>query len=307
MDVWRPHGVQGTPVCWALLGYASGYATQLLGRDVQYREVECIGCGASRCRIIGKLAEEWPDHEAFSAVLHEAPLIDEFYELQARVAALESNLTRRRDDDWGPIGSTPVFNEMLAMLDSAAASEVPVLLQGETGTGKEILARRLHDRSQRAEGPFIAVNCAAIPPELIESELFGVEKGAYTGANQSRMGRFERAHRGTLFLDELAELSPRAQAALLRTLQEHQIERVGVQEVKKVDVRVVAATHADLVQQVEKGSFRRDLLFRLNTFTLTVPPLRDRPQVRIPANVTGHSSDRDRSAHRSLAGSGFVS
>ncbi|MGJ7459322.1 sigma 54-interacting transcriptional regulator [Halomonas sp. RA08-2] len=279
VEVWRSRGIQDAPVCWTLLGYASGYATQLLGREVQYREVECLGCGDAQCRVIGKFAEKWSDHEAFSALLREAPLIDELYELQARVATLEGDLARRpRDDDWGPIGSAPAFHEMLAMLDSAAAAEVPVLLLGETGTGKEILARRLHEQSQRASGPFVAINCAAIPPELIESELFGVEKGAYTGAVQSRLGRFERAHGGTLFLDELAELSPRAQAALLRALQEQQIERVGGQGVREVDVRVVAATHADLNLRMEEGSFRRDLFFRLNAFTLTVPPLRERPE-----------------------------
>ncbi|CAM4238503.1 sigma-54-dependent Fis family transcriptional regulator [Vreelandella rituensis] len=274
VDVWRSHGHQNEPACWTLLGYASGYATQLLGREVQYREVTCRACGDDDCRIIGKLAHEWPDHQAFAELLREAPLIDELYELQARIATLESDLARTRDKEtWGPIGSTPVFREMLTMLDRAAPSEVSVLLLGETGTGKEILARRLHDQGQRADGPFIAVNCAAIPPELIESELFGVEKGAYTGAVQSRMGRFERADGGTLFLDELAELSPRAQAALLRTLEEHQIERVGGQTVRNVDVRIVAATHNDLLERVEQGSFRQDLFYRLNAFTLTVPSL----------------------------------
>jgi DNA-binding NtrC family response regulator/predicted hydrocarbon binding protein len=283
VEVWRARGMQEMPVCWTLLGYASGYATQLLGREVQYREVECRGCGDAQCRIIGKFAEEWPDHEAFSALLREAPLIDELYELQARVATLEGDLARRRrEDDWSPIGKASPFLEMLEMLDSAAPSDVPVLLLGETGTGKEILARRLHDQSQRADGPFIAVNCAAIPPELIESELFGVEKGAYTGAVQSRLGRFERAHGGTLFLDELSELSPRAQAALLRALQEQQIERVGGQALRDVDVRVVAATHGDLARRVEEGSFRKDLFFRLNAFTLTVPPLRDRREDILP-------------------------
>ena len=283
VEVWRARGMQSAPVCWTLLGYASGYATQLLGREVQYREVECRGCGDAQCRISGKFAEEWPDHEDFSALLREAPLIDELYELQARVATLEGDLAQRRhDEEWGPVGTAPAFREMLAMLDSAAPSDVPVLLLGETGTGKEVLARRLHDQSQRAKGPFIAVNCAAIPPELIESELFGVEKGAYTGAIQSRLGRFERAHGGTLLLDELAELSPRAQAALLRALQEGQIERVGGQGLVDVDVRLVAATHTDLVKRVEEGDFRKDLFYRLNAFTLTVPPLRERHEDIVP-------------------------
>ncbi|WP_277815006.1 sigma-54-dependent Fis family transcriptional regulator [Vreelandella salicampi] len=279
VDVWHARGKQHEPACWTLLGYASGYATQLLGREVQYREVSCRACGDDDCRIIGKLAQEWPDHVEFSELLREAPLIDELYELQARIATLESDLARSRDQEtWGPIGSTPAFRDMLAMLDSAAPSDVPVLLLGETGTGKEILARRLHDRSRRVDGPFIAVNCAAIPPELIESELFGVEKGAYTGAVQSRMGRFERANGGTLFLDELAELSPRAQAALLRALQEGQIERVGGESVKDVNVRIIAATHTDLMERVAQGSFRQDLFYRLNAFTLTVPPLRERKE-----------------------------
>ena len=277
VDIWRSHGFQAEPVCWTLLGYACAYASHLLGREVQFREVSCRGCGDTECRIVGKLAEEWPDHEAFAEQFREAPLIDELYELQARVATLEGDLSHTQDqEDWGPISSTPAFRDMLAMLDSAASAEVPVLLLGETGTGKEILARRLHDQSQRAKGPFIAVNCAAIPPELIESELFGVEKGAYTGAAQSRKGRFERADGGTLFLDELAELSPRAQAALLRSLQEHQIERVGGESVIDVDVRIVAATHTDLFERVEQGHFRQDLFYRLNAFTLSVPPLHER-------------------------------
>ncbi|GEK48222.1 sigma-54-dependent Fis family transcriptional regulator [Bisbaumannia pacifica] len=277
VDIWRSRGLQDEPVCWTLLGYACAYASHLLGREVQFREVECRGCGDPVCRIVGRLAEEWPDHEAFAELFREAPLIDELYELQARIATLEGDLARSLgQEDWAPVGATPAFRDMLAMLDSAASSNVPVLLLGETGTGKEILARRLHDRSLRNEGPFIAVNCAAIPPELIESELFGVEKGAYTGAVQSRMGRFERAHGGTLFLDELAELSPRAQAALLRALQEHQIERVGGQSLQDVDVRIVAATHTDLIQRVEAGDFRKDLYYRLNAFTLPVPPLRER-------------------------------
>lgn len=277
VDAARVRGNQSEPACWTLLGYASGYATQLLGREVQYREVSCRACGHEECRIVGRLAEEWSDHQAFAEMLREAPLIDELYELQDRIASLESNLARSHDQEaWGPIGSAPAFRNMLSMLDSAAPSEVPVLLLGETGTGKEILARRLHDQSPRADGPFVAVNCAAIPPELIESELFGVEKGAFTGATQSRMGRFERANGGTLFLDELSELSPRAQAALLRTLQEHQIERVGGESVRNVNVRIAAATHTDLPERVSQGQFREDLFYRLNAFTVSIPALSQR-------------------------------
>ncbi|SFI16374.1 V4R domain-containing protein [Modicisalibacter xianhensis] len=277
VDVWRSEGPQPAPVCWTLLGYACAYATHLIGREVQFREVECRGCGDAQCRIVGKLAHEWEDHETFASQFRADPLIDELYELQERIATLEDDIARTRGRaSWEPIGTTPAFRDMLGMLDRVSPSEVPILLLGETGTGKEILARRIHDNSPRVNGPFIAINCAAIPAELIEAELFGVEQGAFTGATRSRQGRFERAHGGTLFLDELAELSPRAQAALLRVLQEHEIERVGGQGLINVDVRIVAATHDNLTDRVEEGTFRKDLYYRLNTVTLTVPPLRER-------------------------------
>jgi len=153
---------------------------------------------------------------------------------------------------------------------------VTVLLLGETGVGKELFARSLHRKSSRSDEPFIAVNCAAIPDDLLEAELFGVEKGAYTGAHQSREGRFERASGGTLFLDEIGDLSYSAQAKLLRVLQEGELERVGGGKVISVDVRVVAATHTDLLDKVEKGHFRRDLFYRLNVYPIIVPSLRDR-------------------------------
>ncbi|MEG0057923.1 sigma-54 interaction domain-containing protein, partial [Hafnia sp.] len=142
--------------------------------------------------------------------------------------------------------------------------------------GKEAFARGIHNSSQRKEQPFVAVNCACIPPDLIESELFGVEKGAFTGATQSRMGKFERAHNGTIFLDEVIELSPRAQAALLRMLQEGEFERVGDSRTRQVDVRIVAATNEDLEQAVKDGTFRADLYYRLNIFPVIIPPLRER-------------------------------
>ncbi|PMR69548.1 sigma-54-dependent Fis family transcriptional regulator [Halomonas heilongjiangensis] len=265
------------PVCWLQLGYACAYSSQFLGQEIQYREVECRGCGDARCRIVGKPAQEWEDHTAFAELFREDPLIDELYELQSRIAYLEDDIARHQGEErHRPIGQSPAFLGALDLIDRAARSEVPILLLGETGTGKEILAHRVHQKSERASGPFVAVNCAAIPPELIESELFGVEKGAYTGAVQSRAGRFERAHGGTLFLDELAELSPRAQAALLRVLQEKQIERVGGQASYHVDVRIVAATHGDLAERVQDGRFRADLFYRLNAYPVLIPPLRER-------------------------------
>ena len=162
------------------------------------------------------------------------------------------------------------------MVKKVAPTDATVLFLGESGVGKEIFSHNLHRLSKRAKGPFIAVNCAAIPEQLAESELFGVEKGGFTGATVSRPGRFERAHGGTLFLDEIGTLSFTAQGKLLRALQEGEIERVGDTQVRKVDVRVIAATNVNLRDAVRDGSFREDLYFRLNVFPVRVPPLRDR-------------------------------
>lgn len=269
-------GQLNEPACWILLGYACAYTSHFAGMDIQYREVECCGQGDHRCRIVGKVATEWPDHEEFSYLFKDAPLIDELYKLQSRIADLELSLSSNTDNMHPALGEAPPFTSALKMIDRGANSEVTMLLLGETGTGKEVLARRVHSMSKRHDKPFVAVNCAAIPPELIESELFGVEKGAYTGATQSRQGRFERANSGTIFLDEIIELSPRAQAALLRTLQEGEIERVGDSQTRSIDVRVVAATNEDLAEAVKSGRFRQDLFYRINAYTVVIPPLRQR-------------------------------
>lgn len=263
------------PACWVLLGYACAYTSHFIGQEVQYREVSCCGQGDQQCMIVGKLASEWPDHEEFSQHFRAAPLIDELYELQSRIADLEQSLGYS-ESRLGALGEAPSFTHAVQMIDRGAASEVTMLLIGETGTGKEMLARRIHDLSPRKNGPFVAVNCAAIPAELIESELFGVERGAFTGAAQSRLGRFERSHGGTIFLDEVVELSLRAQAALLRVIQEGELERVGDQQTREVDVRIVAATNEDLGQAVNEGRFRKDLFYRINAYMVLLPPLRER-------------------------------
>ncbi|MCG8081700.1 MAG: sigma 54-interacting transcriptional regulator, partial [Candidatus Thiodiazotropha taylori] len=174
------------------------------------------------------------------------------------------------------VGSSQAFKDACDMLRKVAESHVTVLLLGETGVGKEMFARALHSISPQEKNPFVAINCTTIPEELIESELFGVEKGAYTGALQSRPGRFERAHGGTLFLDEVGDLSMNAQAKLLRVLQEGEIERVGDTRTRKVDVRVIAATNVDLQEAVAAGRFRSDLYYRLNIYPVIIPPLRER-------------------------------
>jgi formate hydrogenlyase transcriptional activator len=174
------------------------------------------------------------------------------------------------------VGSSEELRKVLRQVSKVAASDSTVLILGETGTGKELIARAIHRRSRRAERAFIGVNCAAIPPSLIASELFGHEKGAFTGAMQRRMGRFELANGGTIFLDEVGDLPPEIQIALLRVLQEREIERVGSSRPIPVDVRVVAATHRDLNALVAEGKFRQDLLYRLNVVPIRMPPLRER-------------------------------
>ncbi len=185
-------------------------------------------------------------------------------------------LKEREEGRHVMIGESPALQEVQEQIARAGASPARVLIQGESGTGKELVARALHAASDRREGPFVKVNCAAIPEELIESELFGAVKGSYTGATESRDGKFIQADGGTLFLDEVGDMSLRAQAKVLRVLQEGEIEKVGGSQTIAVDVRVLAATNKDLPAEVAAGNFREDLFFRLNVVPLEVPPLRDR-------------------------------
>jgi formate hydrogenlyase transcriptional activator len=174
------------------------------------------------------------------------------------------------------VGTSKVLRQVLVQVARVAPTDSTVLISGETGTGKELIARAIHRRSQRSSKTFVSVNCAAIPAGLIGSELFGHEKGAFTGATQRRLGRFELADGGTLFLDEVGDLPPETQIALLRVLQERQLERVGGTQSIAVNVRIIAATNRDLKAVVTAGTFRSDLFYRLNVFPITVPPLRDR-------------------------------
>ncbi|MEI9812607.1 MAG: sigma-54 dependent transcriptional regulator [Acidobacteriota bacterium] len=176
----------------------------------------------------------------------------------------------------GMIGASPAFERVLEDIGIVAPANCAVLIQGETGTGKELVAQAIHNQSRRAGGPFVKLNCAAIPAGLLESELFGHERGAFTGAQAPRIGRLQSAHRGTLFLDEIGELPMELQPKLLRALQEHEFERLGSSQTIQVDVRIIAATNRDLTQMVNERTFRSDLYYRLNVFPLTLPPLRER-------------------------------
>ena len=200
----------------------------------------------------------------------------------ARAHRLEQEIIRLRAELMGNrgfghlIGASTALEKTIKQARAVAATSATVLLMGENGTGKELLARAIHEESTRAHEPFIAVSCAALPESLIESELFGHEKGAFTGAVQARKGRFELADGGTLFLDEISELTPAVQVKLLRVLQERAFERVGGTKTIEVDIRLIAACNCDLEKQVESGRFRRDLYYRLNVVPLVLPPLRER-------------------------------
>ena len=176
------------------------------------------------------------------------------------------------------IGDSPALRQVMAAIGRAAPTHATVLIQGESGVGKELVARTIHRNSLRSRERFVQVNCAAIPEELIESELFGHEKGSFTGATEKQVGKFEQADRGTIFLDEVSDMSAKTQAKVLRVLQEGEVERLGSSRTTKVDVRVIAATNKNLEEEIEKGHFREDLYFRLAVIPIHVPPLRERPE-----------------------------
>lgn len=197
-----------------------------------------------------------------------------------RLVAADPVILRRLSEPGHPnilTGDSPGMREVQTIIERVAGTEVTVLITGESGTGKELVARLLHQRSHRAEGPFLAVNCAALPDTMIESELFGHVRGAFTGAIADKPGRFELAAGGTLFLDEIGDLSPMGQADLLRVLEDGIFRPIGSRETRRADVRVVAATNHDLAASCREGKFREDLLFRLNVITVHLPPLRNRP------------------------------
>ena len=291
------YGKTTAPVCWSLVGYASGYVSACLGQEIYFRETECLGQGATKCSVVGKDAASWGDElETLRSDFHGADLGREVEKLRdamhRRLQDLdrrerlvekrerELNLLRERVAHHAAskhfIAGSPAMQDVLEYAARVAPLDTTVLIYGESGTGKEFIVRLIHDQSPRAAGKFVAVNCAALTETLLESELFGHVRGAFTGAVRDKPGLFEVAAGGTLFLDEIGEVSHTVQAKLLRALQEREIRRVGGERDIKVNARVIAATNRDLRAAVAAGTFREDLYFRLGAFVITVPPLRDR-------------------------------
>lgn len=278
------YGLGSEPACWMQIGYASGYTSAFMGKRILFRETECRSSGSAHCRIIGKPAEKWDDPEIDLQYLQAQPLHQRnrvSFGSQEHLGFATTQRTATTDDEQarqtsGALGASAGFFGVIHRINRVARTRATVLLLGESGTGKSMFASELHRKSGRADMPFVQVNCAAIPEQLIESELFGVDKGAYTGVSESRAGRFEAADGGTLFLDEVALLSLTAQAKLLRVLQTGELEHLGSTKTRKVDVRVVAATNENLLNAVDEGRFRKDLFYRLNVFPILIPPLRDR-------------------------------
>ena len=291
------YGKSSAPVCWSLVGYSSGFVSACLGKEIYFREMACAGQGERHCSAIGRDANSWgAEIDAIRADFQAANLGHEverlreavgkrLKELDRRERLLERrerelNLLRERANRHAAakhfVAGSQAMQDVLELAARVAPLETTVLVYGESGTGKEFIVRLIHDQSPRAAGPFVSINCAALTETLLESELFGHVRGAFTGAVRDKAGLFEVAGNGTIFLDEIGEVAPTVQAKLLRALQEREIRRVGGERNIKVNARVVAATNRDLRAAVAAGTFREDLYFRLGAFVITVPPLRER-------------------------------
>lgn len=280
------HGVGNHAACWSEVGYSSGFLSACMDTPILVREVECQSTGSPHCHNIAKPVAKWDDaEEDLSFIAPQAPLPTKVYmpsggmpaPRPAEKAPTEPpRLIDAQADGGMVLGASTASLLLHHKVMCVAPTNATVLLLGESGVGKSVIAREVHRNSRRAHLAFIEVNCAAIPEQLIESELFGVERGAYSGASHSRAGRFEVAQGGTLFLDEIATLSMTAQGKLLRVLQNGEFERLGSSKTLHTDVRVIAATNENLQTAVQEGRFREDLFFRLNVFPLLIQPLRER-------------------------------
>jgi two-component system, NtrC family, response regulator HydG len=292
----RHLGATAEPVCWTLAGYVSGYLSKCLGEEVYFIETECCGKGDGCCHAVGRRRADWgTDVEPFLEMFKVASVQDTIARLehelqrQRQAAARErraaerwKTLIRRLQGTHHPIARSRAMRDILELAARVADTDTTVLLTGESGTGKEVLARLIHERSRRREGPFVGINCGALPEPVLESELFGHVRGAFTGAVADKRGLFEEAQRGTLFLDEVAEMPQTIQVKLLRALQEREIRRVGATKFVKVDARIVAASNRDVEEAANRGELRQDLYYRLNVIPIRLPPLRERREDIVP-------------------------
>jgi len=290
-------GRSDVPVCWTISGLTSGYLSRTAGKETYVLEDRCMGKGDAACHLFGRSREEWGDERAEELRFFEPHRLKECLDVsldrvtetlkaaERKLRAHRRALVRVARDVAEPLGIVARSHAMGQVVDLArrvAKVDSTVLITGESGSGKERIARLVHEESTRAAGPFIAVNCGAITETLLESELFGHARGAFTGATQDRPGLFEASNRGTLLLDEVGEVSPGMQVKLLRAVQEREIRRVGENKNRPIDVRVVAATNRDLAHGVAGGTFRQDLYYRLKVVELRVPALRERRDDILP-------------------------
>jgi len=281
-------GPSTEPVCWTMVGYASGYASFCTGLEVFFVEEKCRGKGDRICSAVGRDRTSWGQQiEPYVSYFraddihgHVVRLSEELKEKMKEIARQRRRIASLEK----AVAMTPVevhssvYRQVIELASRVARHDSSVIITGESGTGKEVLARHIHRVSPRADGPFLAVNCGALPETLLESELFGHKAGAFTGASRDRLGLFEEANGGTVFLDEIGDVSPNMQSKLLRVLQEREIVRIGENRPRKVDIRVIAASNKDIKRAVKDGRFREDLYYRLGVIEIEVPPLRDRPE-----------------------------
>jgi two-component system response regulator HydG len=290
-------GRSDSAVCWTICGLMSGYFSHVVGKEIYVLEDRCLGKGHAACNLLGRTRKQWGEERAEELEFFESGRLKETLDVslqrvtetlkaaELKLRAHRRALTRGAREVEEPERIVARSRRMKRVVDLArrvARVDATVLITGESGSGKERIARLVHDESARAAGPFIAINCGAITETLLESELFGHARGAFTGASSDRPGLFEAANHGTLLLDEIGEISPGMQVKLLRVLQEREIRRVGENKSRRVDVRVLAATNRDLSQGVAGGAFRQDLYYRLKVVELNVPPLRDRRDDILP-------------------------
>jgi two-component system, response regulator FlrC len=259
----------------ALSALRAGRGADLVMCDVKFDIAQLI-TGMQAERIAAPVVACGLDNDAAAAVAAIKAGAKEYIPLPPNAELIAAVLEAVADDNSQMIANDPAIKQVVEMVDQVAPSTATVLISGESGTGKELMARYVHQKSNRRNQNFIALNCAAIPETLLESELFGHEKGAFTGAIARRLGKFEEAAGGTLFLDEISEMDISLQAKLLRAIQEKEIERIGSNKPVKIDIRLIATTNRDLEKEVKAGTFRQDLYFRLNVINITLPPLRER-------------------------------